>query len=113
MENIKLSKLDFDECARYLGYKGIKPDNNILDIVLCEDLNILEDKGSDKIYYEFKYEIDEIKLPMKKDSIVGKIKVYNGKFIKSSNLCINRDVNKLSFFDLYVRNLISIFSGNL
>ena len=38
MDNIKLSKLDFDECARYLGYKGIKPDDNILDIMQeCEE----------------------------------------------------------------------------
>ena len=90
-----------------------KTDNSILDIVLCDDLNILEDKSSEKINYKFKYVIDEIELPLKKDSVVGKIKVYNDKYIKSSNLCVNRNVNKLSFFDLYIRNIISAFSGNL
>ena len=90
-----------------------KTDNNIIDIVLCDDLNILEDKNNETINYKFKYEINNIKLPLKKNSVVGKIKVYNNKFIKSSNLCINRDVNKLNLFDLYIRNIISVFSCNL
>lgn len=38
MENIMLSKLDFDECSRYLGYKGIKPDANIFEMMKeCEE----------------------------------------------------------------------------
>ena len=43
-----------------------KTDNSILDVVLCDDLNILENKNSEKINYKFKYEIDEVILPLKK-----------------------------------------------
>lgn len=38
MENISLSKLNFEECARYLGYKGNAVDNNVLSIMKrCEE----------------------------------------------------------------------------
>ena len=49
----------------------------------------------------------------KKDIDFDKVKVYNDKYIKSGDLCINKDIKRLSFFDLYLKNIISTFSGNL
>ena len=38
MEVIKLTALNYEECARYLGYKGNTPDENILMIMKeCEE----------------------------------------------------------------------------
>ena len=84
-----------------------------IEIVMCDDLNVLENKGSEKINYRFKYNINEIKLPLKKGEVIGYVKVYNDRYIKSGDLCINKDVKRLSFFNLYLKNIISIFSGNL
>ena len=89
-----------------------KADKAIVDVVLCNDLNILEDKSSSN-KYKFKYEIEEFNLPLKKNSIIGKIKIYDDKYIKSGDLCINSNVNKLSFFELFYKNFINTFSGNL
>ncbi len=89
-----------------------KTDNNILDVVMCNDLNILEEKGSSS-NYTFKYVIDDVVLPLKKGDVIGKVKVYDGEFIKSGNLCVDRDVNKLSFIDLYIKNIINTLSGNI
>ena len=38
MKNVELTKLDYDECARYLGYKGETPTDDILLIMQeCEE----------------------------------------------------------------------------
>mgnify|MGYP003298652621 CR=1 FL=1 len=109
---VKMNKLmSKDEVVKKISID--KASDKELEIVMCDDLNILENKSSEKVNYRFKYSINEIKLPLKKGEVIGKVKVYNGKYIKSGNLCINKDIKRLSFFDLYLKNIISTFSGNL
>lgn len=109
---VKMNKLmSKDEVVKKISID--KASDKELEIVMCDDLNILENKSSEKINYRFKYSINEIKLPLKKGEVIGKVKVYNDKYIKSGDLCINKDINRLSFFDLYLKNIISTFSGNL
>ena len=109
---VKMNKLmSKDEVIKKISID--KATDKDIEIVMCDDLNVLENKGSEKINYRFKYNINEIKLPLKKGEVIGKVKVYNDKYIKSGDLCINKDVKRLSFFDLYLKNIISIFSGNL
>ena len=109
---VKMNKLmSKDEVIKKISID--KADDKDIEIVMCDDLNVLENKGSEKINYRFKYNINEIKLPLKKGNVIGKVKVYNDKYIKSGDLCINKDVKRLSFFNLYLKNIISIFSGNL
>ena len=109
---VKMNKLmSKDEVVKKISVD--KASDEELEIVMCDDLNILENKSSEKVNYRFKYSINEIKLPLKKGEVIGKVKVYNDKYIKSGDLCINKDIKRLSFFDLYLKNIISIFSGNL
>lgn len=109
---VKMNKLmSKDEVVKKISID--KASDKELEIVMCDDLNILENKSSEKVNYRFKYSINEIKLPLKKGEVIGKVKVYNDKYIKSGNLCINKDIKRLSFFDLYLKNIISTFSGNL
>ena len=109
---VKMNKLmSKDEVIKKISID--KATDKDIEIVMCDDLNVLENKGSEKINYRFKYNINEIKLPLKKGEVIGKVKVYNDKYIKSGDLCINKDVKRLSFFNLYLKNIISIFSGNL
>ena len=109
---VKMNKLmSKDEVVKKISVD--KASDEELEIVMCDDLNILENKSSEKINYRFKYYINDISLPLKKGEVIGKVKVYNDKYIKSGDLCINKDIKRLSFFDLYLKNIISIFSGNL
>lgn len=109
---VKMNKLiSKDEVVKKISID--KASDSELEVVLCDDLNILENKSSEKINYRFKYYINEINLPLKKGEVIGKVKVYNDKFIKSGNLCINKDINRLGFVHLYLKNIISTFSGNL
>ena len=109
---VKMNKLmSKDEVIKKISID--KADDKDIEIVMCDDLNVLENKGSEKINYRFKYNINEIKLPLKKGEVIGYVKVYNDRYIKSGDLCINKDVKRLSFFNLYLKNIISIFSGNL
>ena len=109
---VKMNKLlSKDEVVKKISID--KASDSELEVVLCDDLNILENKSSEKINYRFKYHINEINLPLKKGEVIGKVKVYNDKYIKSGDLCINKDINKLSFINLYLKNIISTFSGNL
>lgn len=109
---VKMNKLmSKDEVVKKISID--KASDKELEIVMCDDLNILENKSSEKVNYRFKYSINEIKLPLKKGEVIGKVKVYNDKYIKSGDLCINKDIKRLSFFDLYLKNIISTFSGNL
>ena len=109
---VKMNKLmSKDEVVKKISID--KASDKELEIVMCNDLNILENKSSEKVNYRFKYSINEIKLPLKKGEVIGKVKVYNDKYIKSGDLCINKDIKRLSFFDLYLKNIISTFSGNL
>ena len=109
---VKMNKLmSKDEVIKKISID--KATDKDIEIVMCDDLNVLENKGSEKINYRFKYNINEIKLPLKKGEVIGYVKVYNDRYIKSGDLCINKDVKRLSFFNLYLKNIISIFSGNL
>ena len=109
---VKMNKLlSKDEVVKKISID--KASDSELEVVLCDDLNILENKSSEKINYRFKYHINDINLPLKKGEVIGKVKVYNDKYIKSGDLCINKDINKLSFINLYLKNIISTFSGNL
>lgn len=85
---------------------------DIVNLVLKDDLSVIEENGSDKRKYEFKYDINEIKLPIKKNTCIGNVNVYyKDKFITSRELCVDRDVDKLSLFELYYKEFIKLICG--
>lgn len=66
---------------------------------------------------EYKYNIDtyDIKAPVKKGDIVGKLEVIdnNGKSIKKIDLTINTNIKKHNILTLFIRNLKIVLTGNV
>ena len=108
---VKLNKLKSKgEVVKQI--KMNKATSEIVDLVLKNDLNVIEESGISSKKYQFKYEMDEITLPLKKDTVVGKVKVlYKNKVVASGDICINKDIDKLSFFELFYKEFINFICG--
>lgn len=89
-----------------------KGTSEIVNLVLKNDLNVIEESGISNKKYQFKYEIDDITLPIKKDTIVGKVKVlYKNEVVTSGDICVDVDVDKLSFFELFYKEFVNLICG--
>mgnify|MGYP003291698953 CR=1 FL=1 len=98
IKNLKLDKAN---------YKSI-------NIVLKDDLSVVENVDGREHKYTYDINIDNIKLPIKKGDVVGKINVIeNKKIVSSSVLTTDRNINKLNFFDLFFNSLLDTFSGEI
>ena len=89
-----------------------KSNKKTVDIVLENDVTVLSKKSdSDKAYKE-KVILDKINLPLKKNSKVGVLELYdNSKKIGSYNLVINKDIKKKNIIDIYFDNFKDIIIG--
>lgn len=98
IKNIKLDKAN---------YKSI-------NIVLKDDLSVVESVDGKEHKYTYDINIDDIRLPIKKGDIIGKINVLeNKKIVSSSVLTTDCNINKLNFFDLFYNSLLDTFSGEI
>ena len=89
-----------------------KSDKNNVSIITKDNLSILNKKSDASINYDTKVTVNEIKLPIKKGSVVGKLDVfYNNKIIKSTDLIIDEDVNKINFFVYLYNNIKDVING--
>ena len=89
-----------------------KANKKIVNIALKDDLGVVENIGS-KGNYKFESKIEDIKLPLKKGTNVGKINVLNnGKVIATGELIVNENVKSLNFLQLYFRGIKDVVSGN-
>ena len=110
--NIKLNKLK-SKGDIIKNIKLNKADKSNINIVLKDNLNVIEDKDI-KNNYKYKIKLSEVKLPIKKNTIVGKVKVLsNNKAISSTDLIVLEDINKLKLIDLIQNNIISLIYGEL
>ena len=58
--------------------------------------------------------MNDVKLPLKKNSVVGKITVKSGnKNIKEIDAIVKEDISKISFINLFGKRFIDIFSGDI
>ena len=88
-----------------------KADKEIVNIVLNSNLNTVEELN-DKNKYTYKININSINLPLKIGDSIGTIDAYlNNKIITSSNLTVDRNVNKISFTKLYRKTITDMISG--
>ena len=91
-----------------------KAKSDRIEIVPVRDINILYKKTGDEIKPSYDIKLNDIELPIKKGDIVGKIYVMNnGKIINEENLTVLNDVKKCNLFELYLKNLKNIISGNM
>jgi len=88
-------------------------DENI-SLVPLHSVNILNKKTTKLGEITYKLDVDEIKAPVKNGDIVGRLTVLNdGKKLDTVDLTVEKDVDKANIFELYVRYLKDIVSGNI
>ena len=109
---VKLNKLK-EKGAVLKTVEVNKGSKDKVNLVLKNDLKVIEENGNGKRKYSFKYDINEIVLPIKKGTCVGKVNViYKDKFVTSGELCVDEDVDKLNLFELYYSEFINLVCGN-
>ena len=91
-----------------------KADKQILDIVAKEDAVILLDKDEENKKLNYELKLDNIKLPLKKNTVVGKLYLKEqNKIVSTVELTVKEDIKKANIFTLYKRTLLKIISGNM
>ncbi len=91
-----------------------KATKNNVDVVLDRDITILGKKSDTDKNYTEKVNINEIKLPLKENQVVGNIEIYDqGKQIGSYPLIVKENIKKKNIFKLFLDNLKDIVVGNL
>lgn len=91
-----------------------KGKDKTVEIVPVEEVTILTRKTDDigKITYDIK--LNNVKAPIKKGDVVGKITVKEaGKTIKQIDLTVKKDIKKANLLDLFFRYLDDIVNGNI
>ena len=88
--------------------------NNKIEIVPISDVNVLYKKLDGDINPTYEVKLNDIKVPIKKGDIVGKLYVRNnGKLINTTNLTVKRNIEKCNILELYLKNLSDIIAGNI
>ena len=109
-QNLKINKLKRKgEVVKKI--KLDKADKEIVNIVLKDDLSVVENIDDNK-NYDYEIEVNDFKLPVVVNDVVGKIKVYyKNKVVKESDLTVNSNINSLSYLSLFKIELIDLFAG--
>lgn len=85
-----------------------------VEVVPKEEVNILNNKNSNKRNVTYKVELNDVKAPIAKGDTVGKINVIeNNKTIMAVDVTVKEDIDKANIFISYLRNLKNIVSGNI
>lgn len=112
----------------FFNYKMdlIKPKNEVVGIekvqkgnidkiriAVKDELSVLSKKSDKSINYDTNIYISDLKVPVEKGEVVGKIDVlYNGNVIKSSNLISLDEVKKISYFKCLFNDFKKVISGD-
>lgn len=90
-----------------------KTKDNKIEIVPSGDISILTKYGEElKPSYDIK--INNLKTNIKKGEKIGTLTVKNnGKVVSKVNLTVKKDVKKANLFELYLKYLKDILSGNM
>lgn len=85
-----------------------------VEIVPMEDVNILYKKVDGQFTPTYDIRMDDIKAPIKKGDIVGKLYVMNNdKIVNKVDLTVKEDIEKCNLFELYFKYLKNILGGNI
>lgn len=95
-------------------YKVNKAKKQKVKIVPLEEANILKKKTEKEIKYTYDTKINEIKAPVKKGDVIGKLVIKNkNKQIKTIKLTVDENVKKANLLELYGRYLKELITGNI
>lgn len=85
-----------------------------IDVMIDEDIVILKQKTENNKEYKSEVKLNNIKLPIKKGDVIGKLLVKdNNDIVKEINLKSSQDMRKRSFLNLLSSIIKSIFTGDL
>ena len=85
-----------------------------IEISAKSDINVLMKKTDKDRDISYKTEVYDIKLPVKKGDVVGKIYLYEGnKKIGNGDLTVKDNIKKAGLFKVYIRNIGKILSGKM
>lgn len=90
-----------------------KATKDIINIKLKNNLNVVENAGVNNKKYKFNVKLNEIKLPIKKNDLVGKMEVlYKNKVVAIGDLIVDEDIEKLNYLELLRESLLNVVFGN-
>ena len=123
--NSEISSL-LDYAYAQVGIKKVVPKNKVvkkitmekakdkIEIVPINDVNYLYKKTDKKQNPTYKIKLNDIKLPIKKGNVIGKLELYlNGNKINTIDLTVKNDVEKSNLLELYLKNLKSMIIGDI
>lgn len=91
-----------------------KANKDIINVKLKNNLNVVENSGINNKKYKFNVKVNDIKLPIKKDSVVGKIEaIYKNKVVSTGELIVDEDIEELSYLELLKENLMNVVFGKI
>lgn len=91
-----------------------KADISEIQVKIKDDLVVVENLDGEEHKYTYDIVIDDVKLPIQANTVVGQIKVKEGKNVVSTmDLIVDKNVEKLSYLDLFLNSLLNIFSGEI
>ena len=83
-------------------------------IIPKDKATILRKKSETLAHASYKIKLYNLKAPLKKGDIVGKLKIQeNNKTIRTIDLTVNKNIKKANILELYIRNLKDIFLGEI
>ena len=84
----------------------------VVNIVPKEDVNVLNEKTGTKRNITYKAKIDNIKAPVKRGDVVGKIMVIeDDKVIMTIDATVSEDIDKASIVTIYIRDIVDMMKG--
>ena len=93
--------------------KNDKIKDNSIKVVPINDVNILT-KFDEDLNVSYNIKIDNIKTNIKRGDKIGILTVKNnGKIVSKVSLTVKEDVKKANLFELYLKYLKDIASGNM
>lgn len=85
-----------------------------IDIYPKEDITILGKKSDVSLNYDIEVKLNDINLPVKKDSVIGKIIVKSGnKNIREVDAIVKENIEKMSFLQTFGNTLKEVLTGDL
>ena len=98
-----------------LGKKEVeKGKQRVAVLVPTENINLLHKKLENKKNVTYELNVNKLVAPIKVGDIVGTIDVKeDDNVIKTINITVKEDIEKANIFELYLRNITDILSGNI
>lgn len=111
--NVKLKRI-LDKGTVVKKIKITKADKDVIKVKLKNNLNVVENVDSNNKNYKFNVKVEDINIPLKKNTTVGKIEVlYKGKLVSTGELTVDEDIQKSTYLDLFKKNLVDLVVGNI